>query len=59
MAAFAHVNQAVGAICGTVSASFGPFGNDQLLLSSTNKVVITNSGHTVLDALVVAHPVAR
>ena len=46
-------------LCQCVLPAFGPLGLDQVLDSTTNKVVITNSGSTILQSLSNAHPGAR
>jgi hypothetical protein len=47
------------ALKSTVENSFGPFGRDKLIISETNKLLITNSSQSILSSLNVCHPVAK
>lgn len=42
-----------------VRTSFGPQPREKLLVSATNKVLLTSSGASILASLVSTHPVAR
>jgi chaperonin GroEL (HSP60 family) len=53
------VAQVCEALERVIATSFGPYGRDKLLVNDTSKMLITNSGYTILGSLVVTHPVAR
>jgi archaeal chaperonin len=50
---------AAKAIAGAVRSTLGPRGMDKMLVSSTNDIVITNDGATILSEIAVQHPGAK
>eukprot|EP01083_Nonionella_stella_P095278 267447_1 len=46
-------------ITACVEGSFGPYGRDKLIVQPGGTQLITNTGHTILNALLCAHPVAK
>jgi chaperonin GroEL (HSP60 family) len=53
---FNRCRQVASALRSSVSSTFGPCGHDKLLVSSASKVLITNSGYSILSSLLVQHP---
>jgi hypothetical protein len=53
-----EVQRVVRQLADVVRPTFGPHGLDQLLLSSTNSILITSSASTILHALTPSHPIA-
>eukprot|EP00741_Cyanophora_paradoxa_P021233 tig00000237_g20494.t1 len=49
----------LGALRGVVEPSYGPLGLDAMLLSCANKVLVTNSGAQILEALEIRHPYGK
>ena len=49
----------VSSLASSVTTSFGPLAREKLLVSATNKVIITSSGASILASLVASHPVMR
>ncbi|ELQ75619.1 Chaperonin complex component, TCP-1 delta subunit (CCT4) [Trachipleistophora hominis] len=43
----------------TLSSSIGPFGLDKLLITPSNKIVVTNDGSTILKNLSSFHPITK
>jgi len=50
---------AARAVSDLVRTSLGPKGMDKMITSSTNEVVITNDGATILNKMEVMHPAAK
>lgn len=50
---------AAKAIADMIRTSLGPKGMDKMITSSSNEVVITNDGATILDKMEVLHPAAK
>jgi len=50
---------AAAAICRAIEPTIGPKGNDVMLVSSNEEVVVTNDGFTILNLMEIKHPVAQ
>eukprot|EP01112_Ceratiomyxa_fruticulosa_P000378 TRINITY_DN10340_c0_g1_i1.p1 TRINITY_DN10340_c0_g1~~TRINITY_DN10340_c0_g1_i1.p1 ORF type:complete len:572 (+),score=108.43 TRINITY_DN10340_c0_g1_i1:197-1912(+) len=43
----------------SIASSFGPLGNDKMIINPANQVLITNRGSVILESLKVEHPAAK
>jgi archaeal chaperonin len=50
---------AAKAVAETVRTTLGPKGMDKMLVDSTNDVVVTNDGVTILEEMAIEHPTAK
>jgi len=50
---------AARAVADAVRTSLGPKGMDKMIITSSNEVIITNDGATILNKMEVQHPAAK
>ena len=58
MSWLSQVQRVVHELADVVRPTFGPHGLDQLLLSTSHSILITNSSSTILSSLTPSHPIA-